>query len=90
MGFEPTVPCGTTVFKTVALDHSATPPRFMKLILQLELLKYYRETDAFGQGKLIESSVVDRLIYPGYTVLGGFSTAISPRKVHNDRSSRAF
>ena len=26
VGFEPTVPCGTTVFKTAALDHSATPP----------------------------------------------------------------
>ena len=25
-GFEPPVPDGTTVFKTVALNHSATPP----------------------------------------------------------------
>ena len=25
-GFEPPVPCGTTVFKTAALSHSATPP----------------------------------------------------------------
>ena len=24
-GFEPLVPCGTTVFKTAAFDHSATP-----------------------------------------------------------------
>ena len=27
-GFEPTVPFGTTVFKTVAISHSATPPVF--------------------------------------------------------------
>jgi hypothetical protein len=27
VGFEPTVPCGTAVFKTAALSHSATPPR---------------------------------------------------------------
>ena len=27
VGFEPTVPCGTTVFKTAAFDHSATPPQ---------------------------------------------------------------
>ena len=27
VGFEPTVPCGTTVFKTVTIDHSDTPPR---------------------------------------------------------------
>lgn len=26
VGFEPTVPCGTAVFKTAAFDHSATPP----------------------------------------------------------------
>ena len=27
VGFEPTVPCSTAVFKTAALSHSATPPR---------------------------------------------------------------
>ena len=26
-GFEPPVPCGTVVFKTTAIDHSAIPPR---------------------------------------------------------------
>ncbi len=26
VGFEPTVPYSTTVFKTAAFDHSATPP----------------------------------------------------------------
>ncbi len=26
VGFEPTNPCGLTVFKTVAIVHSATPP----------------------------------------------------------------
>ena len=26
-GFEPRVPCGTTVFKTAAIDHSATSPK---------------------------------------------------------------
>lgn len=25
-GFEPPVPCGTTVFKTAAIDHSAISP----------------------------------------------------------------
>ena len=33
-GFEPWVPCGTTVFKTVAIDHSAISP----LILNCTLL----------------------------------------------------
>lgn len=27
VGFEPTVPFGTTVFKTASLSHSDTPPR---------------------------------------------------------------
>jgi len=30
VGFEPTVPCGTAVFKTAAFDHSATPPESLK------------------------------------------------------------
>ena len=33
VGFEPTVPCGTAVFKTAALSHSATPPRLGDRIL---------------------------------------------------------
>ena len=32
IGFEPTDPCGPTVFKTVAFDHSATPPDATMLI----------------------------------------------------------
>ncbi len=28
VGFEPTVPCGTPVFKTGAFDRSATPPKW--------------------------------------------------------------
>ena len=27
VGFEPTDPCGSAVFKTAAIVHSATPPR---------------------------------------------------------------
>jgi hypothetical protein len=29
VGFEPTVPVGTTVFKTAAFNHSAIPPRVL-------------------------------------------------------------
>jgi hypothetical protein len=33
-GFEPPVPCGTTVFKTAAFDHSANSPKWTaKLIV---------------------------------------------------------
>ncbi len=38
-GFEPPVPCGTAVFKTAAIVHSATHP---KLILALFLLGFRR------------------------------------------------
>jgi hypothetical protein len=31
-GFEPPDPCGSTVFKTVALDRSATPPALPGLL----------------------------------------------------------
>src|SRR5262245_30634376 len=30
VGFEPTEPCGSAVFKTAALDHSAIPPRLRR------------------------------------------------------------
>ena len=30
VGFEPTVACATTVFKTVTIDHSDTPPEQFK------------------------------------------------------------
>ena len=33
-GFEPRVPRGTTVFKTAAIDHSATSPKlFLRVLL---------------------------------------------------------
>ena len=33
VGFEPTVPCGTSVFKTDAIDHSATSPEMRASLL---------------------------------------------------------
>jgi hypothetical protein len=27
VGFEPTVPCGTTLFESVQFNHSCTPPQ---------------------------------------------------------------
>ena len=30
-GFEPPDPCGSTVFKTAAIDHSANPPKYVSL-----------------------------------------------------------
>jgi hypothetical protein len=32
-GFEPPVPRGTTVFKTAAIDHSATPLNSLQFLL---------------------------------------------------------
>ena len=32
VGFEPTVPLGTTVFKTAAFNHSAIPPGIYPLL----------------------------------------------------------
>ena len=42
VGFEPTVPLSTTVFKTAAFNHSATPPNsytaLLINVLQLSIL----------------------------------------------------
>jgi hypothetical protein len=45
VGFEPTVPCRTSVFKTDAIGHSATLPQVA--ILYLKVL--------IGQGEFIET-----------------------------------
>ena len=39
-GFEPRVPRGTTVFKTAAIDHSATSPYFLRIDLSAVLFSY--------------------------------------------------
>ena len=47
VGFEPTVPLGTTVFKTAAIDHSANSPGAKLLYfskLTSVLLKKYKNT----------------------------------------------
>ncbi len=38
MGFEPTVACATTVFKTVTIDHSDTPPGLRQSLVEGYLL----------------------------------------------------
>ena len=40
VGFEPTVPCSTTVFKTAAIDHSANLPIVANLGLEPRTLGY--------------------------------------------------
>ena len=41
-GFEPRVPRGTTVFKTAAIDHSATSPKlFLRVLLFSKAMQRY-------------------------------------------------
>ena len=42
VGFEPTVPCGTTVFKTAAFDHSATPPSIFDTPIKADIFNLSR------------------------------------------------
>ena len=52
-GFEPPVPCGTTVFKTAAFDHSAIPPgaKLVKIwILELKKEKIVAVLNAQKEG----------------------------------------
>ncbi len=42
-GFEPRVPRGTTVFKTAAIDHSATSPKLIPLFKSTLLINYYKK-----------------------------------------------
>ena len=47
VGFEPTIPCGITVFKTAAFNHSANPPRPRYSTTQRCVLT--SNLDAFGR-----------------------------------------
>ena len=55
-GFEPRVPRGTTVFKTAAIDHSATSPNFfVKCFCFSKAMQRYAlflNMQAFGQKKV--------------------------------------
>ena len=57
-GFEPRVARGTTVFKTAAIDHSATSPNFfVKCFCFSKALQRYAlflNMQAFGQKKFVE------------------------------------
>ncbi|WP_225226473.1 hypothetical protein, partial [Phocaeicola intestinalis] len=48
-GFEPRVPRGTTVFKTAAIDHSATSPKRFSRCASFQ--KRCKGTDYFQFGK---------------------------------------
>ena len=54
-GFEPRVPRGTTVFKTAAIDHSATSPKlpFQKcfLLKAVQRYEYILNLQEFSQKK---------------------------------------
>ena len=62
VGFEPTVPCGTTVFKTAAFDHSATPPRQLFQPMSPFRRGGLRMTYA-GQAKTMRNRLEVKLIY---------------------------
>ena len=53
-GFEPRVPRGTTVFKTAAIDHSATSP---KLLLEVLCFKRCKGTAFFRICKFLRRKI---------------------------------
>ena len=64
-GFEPRVPRGTTVFKTAAIDHSATSPNFFVFCFSKAMQRYalFLNMQAFGQKKFEERKYSLRFAY---------------------------
>ena len=60
VGFEPTVPCGTTVFKTAAFVHTATPPN-RQLSIENCQLTIWRSVPSIVSEKGVESIIENRL-----------------------------
>lgn len=59
-GFEPLRPCGLTVFKTVAIDHSAIPPGQSPIVLAPQI-SASRSPRTPPPANLIRQLVNDRL-----------------------------
>jgi hypothetical protein len=53
VGFEPTVGCPTTVFKTVALDHSAIPPTIHQHVINFRHALIYKGNTLVYAARLI-------------------------------------
>ena len=60
-GFEPRVPRGTTVFKTAAIDHSATSPELR--LSSAFLLKRCKGTNHFLTCKLFRKKILEKYIW---------------------------
>ena len=50
-GFEPRVPRSTTVFKTAAIDHSATSPKLRNALAKHFLSKAMQRYDLFSKSQ---------------------------------------
>ena len=59
-GFEPRVPRSTTVFKTAAIDHSATSPKL--LFNSAFLLKRCKGTNHFQICKFFRKKYLERVL----------------------------
>ncbi len=92
-GFEPPVPLGTTVFKTVVIDHSTISPCFgvpksgAKLLLYFQLCKFF-DYFLFGLCIFISFAPLSCLVRSGFTINyspdseGGRSSPISHLKLN--------
>ena len=60
-GFEPRVPRSTTVFKTAAIDHSATSPELR--LSSAFLLKRCKGTNHFLTCKLFRKKILEKYIW---------------------------
>ena len=59
MGFEPTVACATTVFKTVTIDHSDTPPRLRSTVRQFTPNSHTQSATRMEIRSLVEGFLLD-------------------------------
>ena len=59
MGFEPTVACATTVFKTVTIVHSVTPPESRSTLRRFRQNPHDQPTIAIDVRSLVEGFLLD-------------------------------
>ncbi len=59
VGFEPTVPCGTTVFKTVTIGHSDTPPMSRSTVRRFPTNSQAQSATSMDVRSLVEGFLLD-------------------------------
>lgn len=72
-GFEPREPRGSTVFKTAAFDHSASPPENADCVKEMRIIPFYIACASDKAKYLIAANILAVAIFDNAIVIAVFT-----------------